>query len=63
MRMTRRSSMAKTNESDPVFAGTGGVVLGEARTNHEGRKAILLVRDNENTAEFVALVARSESVV
>ena len=49
--------MAKTNESDPVFAGTGGVVLGEARTNHEGRKAILLVRDNENTAEFVALVA------
>ncbi|RJU82947.1 MAG: HflX family GTPase [Candidatus Poseidoniales archaeon] len=57
MRMTRRSGMAKTNESDPVFAGTGGVVLGEARTNHEGRKAILLVRDNENTAEFVALVA------
>lgn len=49
--------MAKTDESGPIFAGTGGVVLGEARTNHEGRKAILLVRDNENTTEFVALVA------
>lgn len=49
--------MAKANESGPIFAGAGGVVLGEARTNHEGRKAILLVRDNENTAEFVALVA------
>ncbi|MBT3477391.1 MAG: GTPase HflX [Euryarchaeota archaeon] len=57
MRMTRRSGMAKTDESGPIFAGTGGVVLGEARTNHEGRKAILLVRDNENTTEFVALVA------
>lgn len=57
MRMTRRSGMAKANESGPIFAGAGGVVLGEARTNHEGRKAILLVRDNENTAEFVALVA------
>jgi GTP-binding protein HflX len=55
--MTRRSGMAKTDESGPIFAGTGGVVLGEARTNHEGRKAILLVRDNENTTEFVALVA------
>ena len=55
--MTRRSGMAKANESGPIFAGAGGVVLGEARTNHEGRKAILLVRDNENTAEFVALVA------
>ena len=57
MRMTRRSAMAKANESDPIFAGAGGVVLGEARTNHEGRKAILLVRDNEDTTEFVALVA------
>ncbi|MBL6884349.1 MAG: GTPase HflX [Candidatus Poseidoniaceae archaeon] len=57
MRMTRRSGMAKANESDPIFAGAGGVVLGEARTNHEGRKAILLVRDNEDTTEFVALVA------
>lgn len=55
--MTRRSGMAKADESGPIFAGTGGVVLGEARTNHEGRKAVLLVRDNENTTEFVALVA------
>ena len=38
----------------PVLAGTGGVALGEARTNHEGRKAVLLHRDG-SPRELVAL--------
>lgn len=37
-----------------VLAGTGGVALGEARTNHEGRKAVLLHRDGE-PRELIAL--------
>ena len=37
-----------------VLAGTGGVALGEARTNHDGRKAVLLHRDGD-TSELVAL--------
>ena len=57
MRMTRRTTMAKGSEEFPVLAGTGGVALGEARTNHEGRKAILLVRGDEDTREFTTLVA------
>ena len=41
---------------DPfVVAGSGGVVLGEARTNHEGRRALLLVRGTEDTTELRAL--------
>jgi 50S ribosomal subunit-associated GTPase HflX len=39
-----------------MLAGAGGVILGEARTNHQGRKAILMVRDGENSREFEALV-------
>ena len=42
------------DEPIQVLAGTGGVALGEARTNHEGRKAILLHRDG-NPRELVAL--------
>ena len=38
-----------------VVAGSGGVVLGEARTNQEGRKALLLVRGTEDTSELRAL--------
>jgi GTP-binding protein HflX len=49
--------MAKGSDEFSVLAGTGGVALGEARTNHEGRKAILLVRGDEDTLEFTALVA------
>jgi len=49
--------MAKGSDEFSVLAGTGGVTLGEARTNHEGRKAILLVRGDEDTLEFIALVA------
>lgn len=37
-----------------VLAGTGGVALGEARTNHEGRKAVLLHREGD-PAELIAL--------
>ena len=41
---------------DPfVVAGSGGVVLGEARTNHEGRRALLLVRGVEDTTELRSL--------
>ncbi|HIF90492.1 MAG TPA: hypothetical protein EYQ58_02945, partial [Candidatus Poseidoniales archaeon] len=39
-----------------MLAGAGGVILGEARTNHQGRKAILMVRDGDNSREFEALV-------
>mgnify|MGYP001193416202 CR=1 FL=1 len=42
------------DEPIQVLAGTGGVALGEARTNHEGRKAILLHRD-EDSRELAAL--------
>ena len=37
-----------------VLAGTGGVALGEARTNHFGRRAILLHREG-NPRELIAL--------
>jgi GTP-binding protein HflX len=49
--------MAKGSDEFPVLAGTGGVALGEARTNHEGRKAILLIRGDGDTLEFISLVA------
>ena len=55
MRMTLGQNMAK-QEHFEVLAGAGGVALGEARTNHEGRKAILLVRGNEDVSEFRGLV-------
>ena len=42
------------DEPIQVLAGTGGVALGEARTNHEGRKAVLLYRGG-NPRELVAL--------
>ncbi|MBS72638.1 MAG: GTPase HflX [Euryarchaeota archaeon] len=42
------------DEPIQILAGTGGVALGEARTNHEGRKAILLYRDG-NPAELIGL--------
>jgi len=56
MRMTLGQNMAK-QEHFEVLAGAGGVALGEARTNHEGRKAILLVRGNEDVSEFCGLVS------
>ncbi len=42
------------DEPIQVLAGTGGVALGEARTNHEGRRAILLHREGE-PRELIAL--------
>ncbi|MFL2949348.1 MAG: GTPase [Candidatus Poseidoniaceae archaeon] len=57
MTMTQRPAMAKDDADPFVLAGTGGVTLGEARTNHEGRKAVLLLRGNEDPSEFIALVA------
>ena len=54
--MTPRLNMAKQEPNYEVLAGAGGVALSEARTNHEGRKAILLVRGNEDTSEFESLV-------
>ena len=44
--------MARQTDDPTVVAGSGGVVLGEARTNHEGRKALLLVRGAEDTSEL-----------
>ena len=38
-----------------VLAGTGGVALGEARTNHFGRRAVLLHRDG-NPKELITAV-------
>ena len=40
----------------PILAGAGGVGLGESRTDHSGRKAILLVREGDS-AELSALAA------
>lgn len=54
--MTQRLTMAKDDPDPFILAGTGGVTLGEARTNHEGRKAILLLRGDEDASEFIALV-------
>ena len=42
------------DEPIQVLAGTGGVALGEARTNHQGRKAVLMHRDGD-PAELLAL--------
>ena len=47
--------MAQPPEDPFVVAGSGGVVLGEARTNHEGRRALLLVRGVEDTTELRSL--------
>ena len=42
------------DEPIQVLAGTGGVALGEARTNHQDRKAVLIHRDGD-PAELLAL--------
>ena len=58
MSMTFAPSMAKPKSDDDigVIAGSGGVELGEYRSEHEGRKAILLMRGSEDTSEYIALV-------
>ena len=52
MRLTVPRGMAQPPDDPFVVAGSGGVVLGEARTNHEGRRALLLVRGAEDTTEL-----------
>jgi len=47
-------SRAHMDDTIPILAGSGGVGLGEARTNHQGRKAIMLVREGD-PSELVAL--------
>ena len=42
------------DEPIQVLAGTGGVAPGEARTNHEGRRAIVLHKDSD-PSELIAL--------
>ena len=54
--MTLGLNMAKQEPNYEVLAGAGGVSLGEARTNHQGRQALLLVRGVEDTNEFCQLV-------
>ena len=56
MRITLGRSVAKQEQDFEILAGSAGVALGESRTNHEGRKALLLVRGGEDTAEFCSLV-------
>lgn len=51
------STMAQPPEDPFALAGSGGVVLGEARTSHEGRRAVLLVRGHEDTREMEDLAA------
>tara|TARA_Y100000768_G_scaffold383804_1_gene366588 strand:+ start:123 stop:1481 length:1359 start_codon:yes stop_codon:yes gene_type:complete len=54
--MTLSITPLHRNMDEPiqVLAGTGGVALGEARTNHQGRKAVLIHRDGD-PAELLAL--------
>ena len=57
MRLTVRQIMAKDGAQPAVLAGSGGVVLGEARTNHEGRTAVLMVRGDDDPQEMMDLAA------
>ncbi len=38
-----------------LLAGAGGLVTDEAQSDHQGRKALLLVRNNDDCSEFIAL--------
>ena len=57
MRLTVGRFMGKDGAQPALLAGSGGVVLGEARTNHEGRTAVLLVRGNDDPREMMELAA------
>ena len=56
MRIVIGQIMAKEQTNAAILAGAGGVELGESRTNHQGRHAILLVRGSEDITEFSKLV-------
>lgn len=57
MSLTIPPTMEGRKTDGEVIAGSGGVLLGEGRTNHQGRKAILLVRGHEDTSELENLIA------
>ena len=38
-----------------LLAGAGGLVTDEMQSDHQGRKALLLIRNNEDCSEFIAL--------
>ena len=54
MTLSTKTLHRAMDEPIQVLSGTGGVALGEARTNHEGRRAILLHREG-NPGELIAL--------
>ncbi|MGA0239796.1 MAG: GTPase [Poseidonia sp.] len=57
MSLTVPQGMAQPSGDPFTLAGSGGVVLGEARTSHEGRNAVLLVRGQADTRELEDLAA------
>ena len=38
-----------------LLAGAGGLVTDEAQSDHQNRKALLLVRNNEDCSEYISL--------
>ena len=60
MRMTLRLFMAKQEPNFEVLAGAGGVALVKQGPTR-GRKAILLIRGQEDTTEFESLIKTMES--
>jgi GTP-binding protein HflX len=46
-----------------VLAGAGGMLLGAARTDHAGRRALLLVRGEDEPSEMLALASTMGIVV
>ena len=53
MRAYQAKDMADSKAD--LLAGAGGLVTDEAQSEHQGRKALLLVRNNEDCDEFIAL--------
>ena len=53
MSILQAAFMADSNAD--LLAGAGGLVTDETQSDHQGRKALLLVRNNEDCSEFIAL--------
>lgn len=53
MFIVQAKAMADSNAD--LLAGAGGLVTDDAQSDHKGRKALLLVRNNEDCTEFIAL--------
>ena len=45
--------MCMADSKADLLAGAGGLVTDEAQSDHQGRKALLLVRNNEDCEEFI----------